>query len=136
MDAFEYLHLDGKAPIVADEELNKYPDITGRIPWYEPVKINESVDIMPNSKHALQAIAQGMIVQLGEICKEIGYVKLRGDQVLIEVTKVFNAEGVIHYPHSTQKKNHCACGRSLHQKIKSKDDFYMFQQYGRGAIFH
>jgi hypothetical protein len=28
LDAFEYLHLDGEAPIVADEELDKYPDIT------------------------------------------------------------------------------------------------------------
>ena len=135
IDALEYLHLDGEAPMVADEELDKYPDITGRIPRYEPVNINESVDIMPDSKRALQAIAQGTIVQLGGICKEIGYVKLRGDQVLIEVTKVFNAEGVIHYPHSAQKKNHCACGRSSHQKIESECDFYMFQQYGRPS-FH
>ena len=64
------------------------------------------------------AIAQGTIKQINPSkWGDNDKFKLRKDQVLIQINKVFNRRGVIHYPCKTATISRCSCGRHVHGEI-------------------
>ena len=64
------------------------------------------------------AIAQGTIKQIGPSkWGDNDKFKLRKDQVLIQINKVFNRRGIIHYPCKTATISRCSCGRHVHGEI-------------------
>ena len=100
-----------------------------RLPRTKMLPIDSAVDIMPASGRSMDAIAQGKLKQVGGRWTANGF-KLNKNQVLLEVTKVFQATGVIHYPCTTSHLKKCSCGRSVHGTIKESCDFYLYSQFG------
>ena len=57
--------------------------------------------------------------------------KMSKKQVLVNVTKVFNERGVIHYPCDNQNLNQCNCGQKTHGIIQAQCNFYLYSQFGK-----
>ena len=55
--------------------------------------------------------------------------------MLVQIKKVFNKKGVIHYPCVSTTLTKCACNRLSHGQIKHSCDFYLYGQYGRPPFF-
>eukprot|EP00957_Ditylum_brightwellii_P004869 370890-Ditylum_brightwellii.AAC.1 len=60
---------------------------------------------MPENSRVVDPIAQGVVKKIGGKGSiwDTNNVKLRTDQVLVEMKKVFDPKRIIHYPHSRQQ---------------------------------
>lgn len=129
-EALKYCQLDVEAPLTLHSIYSGYPDLTKRLTSKTP-SVGDKVDIMPASAKNMNPIAQGVIKQVEGLWATNGH-KISKTQVLVEVHKVFNGKGILHYPHTNTKRKVCGCGRSSHSgSIKKKCDFYMYSQLGK-----
>ena len=122
-----YCQMDVEAPLLLHGIYSGFPDLTKRI-RNEPVQIGSIVDIMPESGDAIHPIAQGIVKQVGGEWRPSA--KLSKKQVLVQVQKVFDGEGVIHYPSDNTDLRKCACGQKTHTTVVPQCNFYMFSQLG------
>lgn len=129
-EALKYCQLDVEVPLLLHRMYSELPDLTKRFNRGTSVSIGTRVEIMPEDSSSIHPIAQGVVKQLGGfVCRENG-VKIRKDQVLVEVQKVFNAKGIIHYPHAKNKAKACGCGRATHGTISDDCTFFYYSQFG------
>lgn len=128
-EAQRYCQLDVEAPLILHQLYLGHPDLTLRLSRSTLPPINSTVDVMPSGAKAIGPIAQGKIIQRGGTWSSNGFV-LTNKHVLVEIKKVFNPRGVIHYPCTLTEKMNCACGRSTHGKIEDDCNFYLMSQYG------
>lgn len=129
--ALKYCQMDVEAPLILHDLYSALPDLTKRIKA-EELKVGNIVDIMPSAT-SKYPIAQGTIKQIGGQWKD-NKMKLRKDYVLVEVKKVFDLQGVIHYPSDKNTVNKCSCGKRSHVQIEKKCDFYLYSQFGKPAF--
>ena len=54
--------------------------------------------------------------------------------MLIEVERVFNPRGVIHYPCTTETNTKYDCGRKVHGTINKTVLFYLYSKYGKSLF--
>lgn len=126
-EALKYCQMDVEAPLVLHRIYSGLPDLTKRLTKTR-IQVGDTVDIMPESAKATDAIAQGIVTQIGG--KWSPSFKLRSNQVLVEIKKVFNKRGVIHYPGDNTNLTKCSCGRKTHGSIGQSCNFYMYGQLG------
>lgn len=124
-----YCQLDVEAPLLLHNFYEDLPDLTKRLAT--PPKVGQLVDIMPSQESSTKPIAQGIVVQAGGTKWTSNNVKIKKNQVLIEVRKVFNGKGIIHYPTTSTHRNKCACRCGYHGRIKPQCDFYLMSQFGK-----
>lgn len=130
LEAQKYCQNDAEAPLILHQIYLGMTDLSKRINRYEPLDVGVVVDIMPEKGSDIEPIAQGRVKQQGGSTWQTNGVKLRKDQVLVEVTQVFKTKGIIHYPSTTRNTKACACNRAAHGKIDEKCTFYLYSQYG------
>lgn len=136
MEAQKYCQLDAEAPLKLHSQYEGMIDLTKRIGRDDDVPtVGTKVDIMPESGTSILPIATGIVQQVYEKNVsdkwESNGLKLRAKQVLVLVTQVYDAKGIIHYPHDSRTIKKCSCGRGSHGKIQDKCDFYMYSQFGK-----
>lgn len=132
-EALRYCQLDVEAPLILHGLYSGLPNLTTRLSGVE-LSVGWHVDIMPSLGSSVNPIAQGVVKQLGGSVWQANGVKLRKDQVLVEVSQVYDGKGVIHYPHTKSKRNKCACGRNVHDEIKQECDFYLYSQFQKPSF--
>lgn len=125
-----YCQLDVEAPLQLHGILNAFPDLTRRMA-NENATVGTRVDIMPACSTATEPIAQGVIKQRGGTLWATNKMKIRKDRVLVEIKKVFNSKGTIHYPCDDTHIDKCSCGQSSHGTIDRTCDFYLLSQMGQ-----
>ena len=130
-EALKYCQLDVEAPMILYRMYLPKKVLTGRLKRNENIAVETAVDIMPSRAESLYAIAQGGIFQTSGICKELGNLKLREEQVVVKVEKVFDGNGIIHYPATAEARTSCSCGYGSHTKIRDSCDFYLYRQFGQ-----
>ena len=133
-DAQKYCQLDVEAPIELYLRYQLKPDLTLRLNSNVLPPIRSTVDVMPESGTATDAIAQGTIKQIGGRWLT-NRKKLSSKQVLIRIEKVFNVRGIIHYPCTASNQKACSCQRTTHGKIEDTCDFYFFSQFGKPPFY-
>lgn len=129
-EAVTYCQLDVEAPLLLHQLYSGMPDLTKRLKREDKISIGTVVDIMPEDSTNIHPIAQGVVKKLGGEVWSTNGVKIRKDQVLVEVQKVFNHKGIIHYPHTKTKAKACACGRAGHGAISDDCTFFYYSQFG------
>lgn len=128
-EALAYCQYDVEAPLLLHQLYLGYPDLTLRLSRSTLPSIGTTVDVMPSYSKSIHALAQGKIIQIGGTWSSNGYA-LTKKHALVEITKVFNPKGVIHYPCTLTNRSKCACGRTNHGKVDDRCDFYLLKQYG------
>lgn len=123
-EAQKYCHLDVEAPLILHDIYSKLPDLTSRL-TRKKIALNSRVDIMPKGGSVMTPIAQGIVKQVEGWWIPGNNYKLRAGNVVIEVDKVFNPKGIIHYPLQT-----CSCKRNTHGNISEDCDVYLYNQLG------
>lgn len=127
-DAQQYCQLDVEAPLVLYAAYKAIPNLVLRL-GNSPVTVGMIVDIMPASGISTQPIAQG-VVMCTSGCMDNGR-NIGKNKVLVKVEKVFDGNGIIHYPCTEEIKRKCACGRGSHGHVNELCNFYLYQQYGK-----
>ena len=127
-EALIYCALDVEAPLLLHSIYLGYPDLTAKM-TQEPISCRDVIDIMSASPRAVDPIAKGRVKKITGIWTA-NSMKLRKDQVLIEVTHVYQARGVIHYPCDATNIKKCKCGRATHGIIRNECNFYLYSQFG------
>lgn len=131
-EALKYCQLDVEVCLTLHGIYSGKPDLTMRVNRMKDTRkpaVGDLVDIMPETSKAVDAIAQGVITQIGGTWAS-NLMKLRSNQLLVEVKKVFNRKGIIHYPCDGQTKKKCRCKRLTHGNITNICDFYLYSQHG------
>ena len=95
----KYCHLDVESPLILHAIYDSMPILTKLVNRLEQINIGDVVDIMPSRK-TVSAIAQGRVCQISGNCEELSNLKIKKDQLVIKVEKIFDPDGIIHYPHS------------------------------------
>ena len=130
MESLHYCQLDVETPLILHSIYMGRPDLTERISNNDEVELGAIVDVMSSST-STDTIAQGAIKQIGPSkWGEHDKFKLRKDQELILIDKVFNCRGVIHYPCNTATITRCSCGRHVHGAISESCSFYLYEHFG------
>ena len=127
-EAQVYCQLDVEAPLVLHQLYSGLPDLTLRMTRETP-NIGDMVDIMSESSRSIEPIAQGVIKATDGTWGTSNY-KIRRDQVLVQVKKVFNGKGVLHYPADGNNMKKCKCGRRSHGAVIADCDYYLFYHIG------
>lgn len=134
-EAKKYCQKDVEAPLIIHQLYQGRPDLTMRVGKDKSVRLSEGskVDIMPERSDAIHPIAQGVVKQLGGRGSYwvSNNMKIRKDQVLVKVTKVFNKKGILHYPCDEKKQKKCACKQYSHGTITKECDFYTYSHLGK-----
>lgn len=130
-DAIKYAQLDVEGPILLFRLYDELPVLNTRLHHTATLAVGDKVDVMPENSSCVGAIAQGKIVKVNGYCDELSRAKLSKWQVLVEIEKVFDPDGIIHYPVSKNKRHQCSCGCTVHHKIEDHCDFYLYRQYGK-----
>ena len=128
-----YCQLDVEAPLLLHDIYCDYPDLTKRLKGGDSVEVGDKVDIMPQKSSSLKPIAQGKIIMVGGKHAKWGThkYKLGRSKVAIDIEKVFDPKGIIHYPMNKHRCFLCGCHRKTHGSINDDCDFYLFQQFGK-----
>ena len=130
-EALKYCQLDVETPLILHSIYIDKPDLTKRIKKTDVLQIGSTVDVMPSGT-STETIAQGKIKQVGpSTWGRNNKMKVGKNQVLIEIDKVFNPRGVIHYPCTSETSTKCDCGRQVHGAINDDCNFYLYSQYGK-----
>ena len=130
-EALKYCQLDVEAPLILHSIYMGKPDLTERLKSTDQIDIGAIVDIMPSTT-SIEVIAQGKVKKLGPTTwGERNRLTVGRHQVLIEVEKVFNPRGVIHYPCTNRTATKCECGRKVHGTINENCTFYLYSQFGK-----
>lgn len=129
-EAQKYSQLDTEAPLILHSLYSGIPDMTLRA-TLEELPVDTVVDIMPSLGSSIHPIAQGFVKQTAGSMWCGNKIKIGKGQVLVQVTKVYNGRGVIHYPSTSTHHKKCACGRGSHSgKIGESCNFYLLSQLG------
>lgn len=129
-EAQKYCQYDVESVLVLHQLYSELPDMTKRIKKITRALVGRSVDIMPASGRAIHPLAQGEITQVGGVWQPNGH-KLRSNQVLVKVKKVFKPKGIIHYPCTDTHLRVCSCRRLSHGPIQNDCNFYLLSQMGK-----
>ena len=127
-EAQVYCQLDVEAPLVLHQLYSGLPDLTLRMTRETP-NIGDIVDIMSESSRSIEPIAQGVVKATDGTWGTSNY-KIRKDQVLVQVIKIFNDKGVLHYPADDNSMKKCKCGRRSHGAVIADCDYYLFYHIG------
>ena len=127
-EAQVYCQLDVEAPLFLHQLYSGLPDLTLRMTRETP-NIGDIVDIMSESSRSIEPITQGVVNATDGTWGTSNY-KIRKDQVLVQVKKVFNGKGVLHYPADGNSMKKCKCGRRSHGAVIADCDYYLFYHIG------
>ena len=104
-EAQKYCQLNVEAALLLYTKYYLLPDLTKRMFVSDTLPIGSVVDIKPGLGSCTDAIAQGKVHQVSGRWLSNGF-NIINRHVLLQVNKIFNGKGVIHYPcDSTSKKN-------------------------------
>ena len=105
-EAQKYCQLNVEAALLLYTKYYLLPDLTKRMFVSDTLPIGSVVDIMPGLGSCTDAIAQGKVNQVSGRWLSNGF-NITNRHVLVEVNKVFNGKGVIHYPCDSTGKKKC-----------------------------
>lgn len=125
-----YCQLDVEAPLLLHDRYSTLTDLTKRLHYTDNPPVGSVVDIMSSVTSSSEPIAQGKVIRHNGKWASNG-LKVSNKHVLVQITKVFNPRGVIHYPHDNTHLNKCSCGRKSHDTVDESCNFYMYQQLGK-----